>query len=201
MGRMNASRVGLQILALSALAMTLAACGSNPEPPAKPVAAAPATAKPVVASEKDATAKMARAVGAGKPGAAVDLKYELAARPQAGKPVELTVALVPSPGVDSMDVTFGGMDGITLAGDLTANFPEVKPGESYTHTLSLLPARNGVFYVTATVNTQIGGASLGRTFSIPFVVGDAPAQQQKPTPAKDANGQAIQPMKAQEKDR
>lgn len=178
----------------------LAACGSDPDPAATaPVAQTqPAVQAQPAPVPVDPTAKMARAVGSGKPGAAVDIKYEFLARPETGKPVELQVALIPSAGVDSMEATFSGMEGITLAGTLTASFGSVTAGEPYKHTVSVLPNRDGVFYVTATVNTQIGGATLARTFSIPFVVGTAPVQQKAKAPEKDATGQAIEPMKAEE---
>lgn len=183
-----------------ASAALLAACGSEPDPAATaPVAAAsPAVKAQAAPAATDATAKMARAVGAGKPGAAVDIKYEFLARPEAGKPMELAVALIPSAGVDSMEATFSGMEGITLAGNLTASFGAVKAGEPYKHVLSVLPNSNGVFYVTVSVNTQIGGATLGKTFSIPFVVGNQPVQQKAKVPEKDSTGQAIEPMKAEE---
>lgn len=180
--------------------LVLVGCGSESEPEAAASAAPappPAQAAPAPVAT-DPTAKMARAVGAGKPGAAVDIKYEFLARPEAGKPMELEVALIPSAGVDSMDATFSGMEGITLAGNLTASFGAVKAGEPYKHVLSVLPNSNGVFYVTVSVNTQIGGATLGKTFSIPFVVGNQPVQQKAKTPEKDATGQAIEPMKAEE---
>jgi hypothetical protein len=45
--------------------------------------------------------------------------------------------------------------------------------------------------------TQIGNQNLSRTFSVPFVVGNVPAQQ-KAAPQTDASGQAVQPAKAQE---
>ena len=45
--------------------------------------------------------------------------------------------------------------------------------------------------------TQIGNQNLSRTFSIPFVVGNVPAQQ-KAAPQTDAAGEPIQPAKAQE---
>lgn len=193
---MNASRV-LQVVALALVSgFGLAACGSDPEPEAKAVTAAPQP-KPVVAGAADPSAKMARAVGNGKPGSAVDIKFDFKARPEVGRPVEVEVVLIPSAGVDAMDATFSGMEGITLAGTLSASFTEVKSGQPYSHTISVLPSQNGVFYVTVSVNTQIGGATLGRTFSIPFVVGETVGQR-KPAPAKDANGQAIEPMKAKE---
>lgn len=198
-----------RIFSLIAAAALLTACGNSdpapeattPAPTAKATEGGPAAAAKAgaaaTAAANNAIAKMARAVGNGKPGAAVEIKYDILARPEVGKTVEVEVALVPGPGVDAMEATFGGMDGITLAGALSASFPAVKAGEPYKHTLSLLPDRNGVFYITVAVSTQMGGASLGRTFSIPFVVGNTPVQA-KPAPAKDAKGEAIQSMPAEE---
>ncbi|HEX6030922.1 MAG TPA: hypothetical protein VFY90_05785, partial [Tepidiformaceae bacterium] len=57
--------------------------------------------------------------------------------------------------------------------------------------------RNGVFYLSVVVTTQIGNQNLSRTFSVPFVVGNVPAQQ-KPAPQTDASGEAVQPAKAKE---
>lgn len=197
----------VRIFPLVAAAALLTACNSEtaPESTSEPTAQAAkpkpsaeaAAAAAATAAANEATAKMARAVGNGKPGAAVEIKYDILARPEAGTPVEIEVALVPGPGVDAMEATFAGMDGITLSGPVNASFPAVKAGEPYKHTLSLLPDRNGVFYITVAVSTQMGNTSLGRTFSIPFVVGKTPVQA-KPTPAKDAQGEAIQSMPAQE---
>ncbi|HMN43007.1 MAG TPA: hypothetical protein PKE27_00400 [Povalibacter sp.] len=187
---------------IAALAM-LSACGSEPEPPppATPAAAPVQAAQPQPAAEApaDPTEKMARAVGNGKPGAAVDIKYEFAARPEPGKPVELEVVLIPSAGVDSMTAKFSGMDGITLAGDLTVDYASVTAKEPYKHSVSVLADRAGVFYVTVSVDTAISGATLGRTFAIPFVSGTPQVTQQKASvPATDSTGQPVEPMKAEE---
>jgi len=185
---------------IAALAM-LSACGSEPEPPppAAPAAAPVQAAQPQPAPPADPTEKMARAVGNGKPGAAVDIKYEFVSRPEPGKPVQLDVALIPSAGVDSMTAKFSGMDGITLAGDLIADYASVKAKEPYKHSVSVLADRAGVFYITVSVDTVIGGATLGRTFAIPFVSGTAPVTQQKTSaPATDSTGQPVEPMKAEE---
>jgi len=107
------------------------------------------------------------------------------------------VALIPSVGVDSMEAKLAGMEGITLAGNLQASFSAVEAGKAYRHKVSVLPDHTGVFYITVAVNTQIAGSSVGRTYSIPFVVGQ-PVAQQKATPVKDEKGDAIEPMKAQE---
>lgn len=173
----------------------LGACSSESEPEA--AAAAPAPKPTAAAAAKDETATFARAVSDGKPGAAVNIRYEFSGKPTIGVPTELDVAFIPSAGVDSMEATLGGMQGITLAGPLTASFSAVEAGKAYRHKISVLPDRTGVYYITVSVNTQIAGSALNRTFSIPFVVGQ-PVVQQKPAPAKDAKGEAIKSMPAQE---
>lgn len=175
--------------------LLVGACNSEPEPEA--AAPAPAPAKPAVVAPKDETSTFARAVGDGKPGAAVNIRYEFSGKPTLGTPTELEVAFIPSVGVDSLDATLSGMEGITLAGPLTASFTSVESGKPYRHKLSVLPDRTGVFYITASVNTSIAGSSLNRTFSIPFVVGQ-PLVQRKAEPAKDAKGEPIEIMKAEQ---
>jgi hypothetical protein len=183
---------------LVALAM-LSACGSKTEE--VPAQAAP---KPVAQQSKPAPAevdpveKMPRAVGNGKPGAAADIKYEFAAKPEVGKPVELQVALIASAGVDSMQATFTGMDGLTLAGDLTVTVNKAQAGEAFKHSISVLADRAGVYYVTAVVSTEISGVTLSRTYAIPFVAGAVTQQKVQAPPETDAQGQPVEPMKAKE---
>jgi hypothetical protein len=177
-------------ICLSIAGIALAACGSKPDPQ-------PAQAQPATAAKADTIAQMARAVGNGKPGAAVELRYEFSGKPTVGTPSELQIACIPHAGVDSMDITISGMDGVTLSGSQSASFPEVEPQKPYVQTVSVLPDRNGVFYLTVVVTTQIGNQNLSRTFSVPFVVGNVPAQQ-KPAPQTDGSGEAVQPAKAKE---
>lgn len=177
--------------------IAIAGCSSEPEPEAQQ-AAAPAPAPQSAAhAADDPVAKMAKAVGGGKPGAAVDLRYEMQAKPEVGKPTEVQIALVPNAGVESLTATISGMDGVTVSGDLEVTFSPVEQGKPYTHTFTMLPDRAGVYYLTVSVSSQIGGASMGRTFSIPLVVGQVQAQQ-KPLPPQDSTGQAIESMKAEE---
>jgi hypothetical protein len=192
--RMKLSLRRLLVWGPMASLVLLGGCGSEPDP----ATAAPAPApKPTAAAPKDETATFARAVGDGKPGAAVNIRYEFSGKPTIGVPTELDVAFIPSAGVDSMEASLAGMEGITLAGPLTATFNSVEAGKSYRHKISVLPDRTGVFYITASVNTQIAGSGLNRTFSIPFVVGQ-PVIQQKATPPKDEKGESIKSMPAEE---
>jgi hypothetical protein len=185
-------RMNRLAICLSIVGLALAACGSEPDP-----GAAAASAQPAQAAVADPMARMARAVGNGKPGAAVQIRYDFASKPAVGTPTELQLAFVPNAGVDSLDVVVSAMDGVTLAGTLSASFTDVEPSKPYLHTVSVLPDRSGVFYVTVVATTQIGNQNLSRTFSIPFVVGNVPAQQ-KAAPQTDAAGEPIQPAKARE---
>jgi hypothetical protein len=187
------------VSALSIAAFALTACNSEQSPDATGPATPP-TAKPVVQAAQspvDPTAKMARAVGTGKPGAAVDIKYDFKGKPEVGKPVEVRVAFIPNAGVESLAAKITDMDGITVAGELNPQFNNVQSGQPYEHTFSLLANRPGVFYVTVEVTTQMGGAAAARAFSIPLSVGNV-AVQQKKTPPKDASGQTVESMKATE---
>ncbi|HLS80110.1 MAG TPA: hypothetical protein VK025_01740 [Steroidobacter sp.] len=189
----------------AAVLTLLGACGSESASESQTVqasasadSAAPAP-RPVAASKPDdPTAGMARAVGGGKPGAAVQIKYEFGAKPAVGAPTELTIAFIPTAQVQAMEATISGMEGVTLAGSLAANFVGVTPGQAYTHSVSVLPDRTGVFYLSVVVTTQIGGASAARTFSIPFVVGAQPTAKQKAQPARNPSGEALEEMQAEE---
>jgi hypothetical protein len=186
-------RMNRVAICLSIAAIALAACGSKSDP--QPAKAQPAT---MAAAPADPIAQMARAVGNGKPGAAVELRYEFSGKPSVGSPSQLQIAFIPHAGVDSMDIAIiNGMDGMTLSGPQYASFAEVEPEKAYLHTVSVLPDRNGLFYLTVVVTTQIGNQNLSRTFSVPFVVGNVPAQQ-KPAPQTDDSGEAVQPAKAKE---
>jgi|HigsolmetaAR201D_1030396.scaffolds.fasta_scaffold10565_2 hypothetical protein len=200
-GFMKTSRIA--VIPLAALALTLGACGSDTDPETA-AAVPPPAAKPTVQPEQspvDPTAKMARAVGSGKPGAAVDIKYDFKDRPEVGKPVEVKIAFIPGAGVESLEAKISDMDGITVAGGLNPQFNNVQAGQPYEHTFSLLANRAGVFYVSVEVTTHFGEASTARTFAIPLAVGDIAAEQgqkKKSAPTRDATGEAIESMPAKE---
>lgn len=185
------------IISVGSLAM-LVACGAEPDSDIAANADATPKPAPVAKAPEDPAAKMARAVGDGKPGAAVDIRYEILEKPEVGKPTQIELAFIPSAGVDSLAATITGMEGVTIAGDLQVSFDSVQAGTPYEHVFSLLPDRTGVYYITVAATTTLGGSSIGRTFSIPFVVGKPEAQQQKAAPPTDASGQAIESMKGEE---
>lgn len=184
------------IVVLGVLSVVLAGCGAETE--TDTVAVAQAAKDKAAAKAADPIGRMARAVGGGKPGAAVEIRYEFLSKPEVGKPVEVELALIPNAGVSALDLVITGMDGVSLSGPLTETFSDVKAGEPYRHKISVLPERTGVFYLTVAATTHIGAATMGKTFSVPFSVGNPPAAEKPAAPQKDADGQAIQVMPAAE---
>ena len=75
-----------------------------------------------------------------------------------------------------------GMDGITLAGNAEASFTAVERASRIDTRCRCCRTAPACSTSRSSVNTQIAGSSLGRTFSIPFV-GRQPAQQ-KPAAAE-----------------
>ena len=74
-------RMNRLLLCLSIVGLALTACGSEPDPDAAAATAAQAKAAPA-----DRMARMARAVGNGKPGAAVVIRYDFSAKPAVSAP-------------------------------------------------------------------------------------------------------------------
>ena len=179
--------------------LVLAACSKEPEPAIVAPSPNAALARELAAA-KDPTLKMARAVKTTKPGANVELKYEFASKPEPGVATEVKLAIIAGGSADRLTYKITGMEGLTLAGPLEGSVEQPTRGQIIDHTFSLLPDRTGIYYATVTVMTETAGSQMGRTFSVPLLVGDIEAAQ-KPAvrPQTDAKGQPIEPMKAEER--
>jgi hypothetical protein len=158
----------------------------------------PALARELAAA-KDPTLRMARAVTAGKPGADVDVKYDILSKPEPGVPSEVKLAIITGAPAERLTYKITGMPGLTLAGTLEGTVSKVTAGQVIDSSFSLLPDAPGIYYASVTVMTLNAGSEMGRTFSVPLLVGDVAAAQKPAVPPKqDAKGQAIEPMKAEE---
>ncbi len=203
----------------------LAACGGDPAPEeaTRPAAARPGAAaaqetattpEPAATAEASVTAQpavedlpklvpvdLAREAKAGKPGAPIELKYELTASPEVGQPFVIDFALEPQTASPVMRVMVVASEGLALrqssARPLQRN---VEADSEYWHQIVVEPSDNGAFSVNVIAILGDGPDSMARTFSIPVIVGSpSPSSQaRKPAPQVDATGQAIQPVPGQE---
>ncbi len=187
---------------LLAAAVALAACGN--EAPVEPDPAAAKTAETAAAAEK-ASAALAEATKhmvsgyspPGKPGAPVDLWWEMKDRPKAGEPMTIELAMVPRIDTTHLRATFIATDGLNVRPSPTpASFKDAEAGGIYRHSLAVVPREDGAYYVSVIVLMDLEGGPQARTFSMPVMVG-APADiAAKPQPATDSTGQPIEPMPA-----
>jgi hypothetical protein len=192
--------------ALAALASLAVACGggdgNSATDKAAPADAAgksstQAAAAAAKAAEDDG---LANAVAVGKTAAAVDLKYNLAARPALGQPFELELVLLPRIAAETLEVQATGMPGLVVAGGAAAKFDQVVPDEKYAAKVLLQVTEPGLYYVGVTAKLVNKVQTDSRTFSVPVVVGQLPAVEKPASAAVGANagGEAVEATKAVE---
>ena len=187
-----------------ALATVLAAgCGgkSDEEAAAKATkAASTAAANQAAAKASKATSddeKLANAVATGKSSAALDVKYDIAARPTVGEPFEVALTFVPRASADSLEVQVSAVEGLTLVGNGQVRFDNVQAGERYTTKVLAQAGAAGMYYIGVAAKMVTKVQTEIRNFSVPIVVG-TPAAAEKPAPEKDAAGKPVEPLPAAE---
>jgi hypothetical protein len=116
---------------------------------------------------------MVAAVSLGKAGPPVELKFELREAPEVGHPLDVDLALLPdSPGLEHVYAKFQAGEGLELVdGGELATADKPPQGVPIRHTVRVLPKRDGIFTLNATVGVDSETESLTRTFSIPVIAG------------------------------
>jgi hypothetical protein len=180
-------------------AALLAACSSE-EPTPTPVPRAPAAnVQTQAAKPADPTAKMARAVTAGKASAPIELKYDVLVKPQPGEPIEIDLALIPGANADSIAVAVTATPGLEIVSAPNATFGPLKAGEVANHKITARAAKIDVVYITVTATVTAIGTTQARAFAIPLIIGDPVTVAPSDASAKpDATGQKVQGMPAKE---
>jgi len=186
----------LALGALTAL-LALAGCGkSADEKAAEALAPTKVTKKPGAGPESKPEDRMANAVVSGKTTAPVELKYDLAAKPDVGQPIEITLAFQPRLPADTLQVEVSAVPGLTLVSAGAPKFQKVVSDQTYTSKVLVQASQPGVYYVNVLARMITQVQSEVRTFSVPVVVGTVPVVAEKPAPKTDASGQPIESMPA-----
>ena len=199
----NASlRVLHRALAVVSLAALLVACGGGEEQqaaaPAKKSVDKPAAAAAKAPAPADGPDSLkANAVVTGKTSAPVDLKFDVLSKPDPGQEFQIELVFLPRAPADSLEVEITSIPGITLVSGGTARFENVAAGERYPAPVVARADGVGLYYLGVSARMVSKVQSEARTFSVPVVVG-AVAAAEKPTPAVDASGEAVESMPATE---
>jgi hypothetical protein len=117
---------------------------------------------------------MVSAVSAGKGGPPVELKFELRDAPQAGKALEVDMAILSdAPAINRLYAQFTGGDGIDLVdGSNLAAIEKPAQGQVIRHLVRVLPQKDGIYTFNAAVTVDLADGSVTRTFTIPVIVGE-----------------------------
>jgi len=175
--------------AVLACACMLAACDDAPAE--KPQGSSAADKKPTPSKTADVASDMVAAVSAGKVASAIGVHFALRATPVANMPLPVDVAIVPHRKFSLVRVSFETHDGLsTTSGDEFGPANNVDGETALLHKLLLLPSKEGMFMVTATVETDGDDGNVTRVFYIPVIVAavaptpaDAPAAAAAGNPA------------------
>jgi hypothetical protein len=110
-----------------------------------------------------------------------------------GKALPVDIAIVPHEPMAALGVYFEARDGLALAtGTRLDRQATPVPDSIIKHQLILLPSKEGVFVVTAVVETETLEGVVSRIYSIPVIVGPSGAAAAEtpapPPPTSPASG-------------
>jgi len=118
------------------------------------------------------TANMVSAVNTGTDSSPVDVKFELTQRPEVGKPVDISLVLIPTAPLERLFARFQTDDGLELVkGAETEQIARPVSGTAISHTVTVIPKRDGIFTILAIVLMDSASESVSRNFSIPLIAG------------------------------
>ena len=193
------------VLALLA-AIGLVGCGKQEEdysadvrkPKSAKTAPVPTPAQAAVAAAVEKEARLATAVSDGKTTAPVHLRYDVPTKPDVNQAFAVDLSFHTDVPADSLDVEIADAAGLTIDGDKIARVAPVEVSKPYEMKLQVQGNSAGLYYISVVAKVVTKVQTESRAFAVPIVIGSAPAAE-KPEPARDATGQAIQSMPAKEK--
>jgi|1185.fasta_scaffold64256_1 hypothetical protein len=189
--RINCRAIVGVLVAMVAASM-LAACGESPSQDAG--AGQPTSNKPKPRADGDPLPQMTGAVSAGNSSSIISVHFVLNSTPVVNQALPVDIAIVPHREFVSVRAHFEAHDGLALTvGD---NLEPVQPkrvDEVIKHQLVLLPNHDGVYMITATVETDGSDGTVTRVFSIPVIVAPAGASSAAPGAAAAADTPASRP--------
>jgi hypothetical protein len=159
-----------RLLMLSWLLALCAGCGSSAD--TDTAAATSGSRKTVSPEAVRLAATMVKAVSPGGGDSAVDVKFEVTQRPEVGKPVDISIAMIPTSRLERLYARFQTGDDLELVkGEATEQISRPVIGAPIMHTVTITPRRDGIFTVTAIVLMDSESDSVSRNFSIPLIAG------------------------------
>lgn len=170
----------IMVCVLLASGASLSGCDdSAPQPPVN------ATAVPKPATKASGgVGDMVAAVSAGKTATAVGVYFTLGNAPTVNTALPVDIAIVPHQDFTSLRAHFEGQDGLILmSGDKFGQKANPRAEEAIRHQLVLMPAKTGVYVISAILETEGVEGTVSRVFSMPVIIAPAAQVAEKPPAA------------------
>ncbi len=169
-----------------AAVLTTAGCGSGHTPGANQPKA-PGGVKKAAGPASVLSPYLVGAVATAKGGPALfDVRFEVAARPDVGDPVDVDVVIVPlKDTVDRFSGTVQGDDGLdVVAGDSIAATEKPAAGTPIHQVVKVVARRDGIFTLTVNLSGSEAGQPMSTAYSLPIIAGNGlPDAGTTPAPA------------------
>lgn len=167
----------LSVIAVLLACAVVAACNRGTNEAATPAATTSVVKPKQSKAAQNPLANMIKAVPVAAGEQPVELRFELAARPEVGQAVEVKLNLLGLADASDMHLTITAAPGLDVLSGAQANFTSLKVGESLSHQLSVRSKDAGIFIADVQLMATINGAMQTLNYSIPvaIVTPDAPA--------------------------
>jgi len=118
---------------------------------------------------------MVAGVSAGGSDPPIGLKFLVDTRPIVGVPVQLKLALIPTPGagISHIHGTLQVADGLQLQSERTFDIDALQGGAPVQQQVTVMPQRAGVLSLSATLEIDYDSGSMARTYAIPLIAANA----------------------------
>jgi hypothetical protein len=154
----------------AACAAVLFLCACD-DAPTDSTAQTGASQKPGKVAESVLPPEFVSAVSAGGNNSVISVHFALRNIPTASEALPVDIAIVPHQVFTSVRAHFDSRDGLSVAtGNELDSKSDPKPEKPIKHELVLMPGRDGVFMVSAIVETEGIDGTVSRVFSIPVIV-------------------------------
>ena len=159
----------LKPLLFAALPVALCACGSSNRPAAGSHPDPHPNAAP--ASSNSTDPDLVAAVSASGSGPPISVKFRLGGKPIVGRPTQLVLALIPSEGIENSHIhgAFQAADGLLLQSPRSFDVDVPVGGNPVQQEVTVVPQRDGVLSLSASVVIDYENNSLSRTYVIPLI--------------------------------
>jgi hypothetical protein len=138
----------------------------------------PATDSVAAGIDVDRSTPMVSSAGTqaiGKPGAPVEISYEVIGNPIVGVPVSINVVVTSSAGPLQVHYSINDQSALIFQDGQVERLEIIDPGAGSLQQITVVPQREGRLYINVSAEIQAPMGTMIRSMAIPIKVGRAPA--------------------------